>query len=123
MVVDWLRGNEQIQRCPRKQYIWEEEEEVLHPYYLFGRTERPDRTGTKSGLLDVEGHHRRWIWKPIRGGNLRRVPFVLIGLARPRILHGPKHVFLDRKGTNDHKQPLSVPLVPMPFMGNQDTPS
>ena len=34
----------------------------------------------------------------------------------------PKHVFLDRNGTNDHEQPHSVPLVPMFFGGRSDTP-
>ena len=42
-------------------------------------------------------------------------PFVPIRLARPRILHGPKHVCLDWNGTNELEQPRSVPLVPMIF--------
>ena len=32
-----------------------------------------------------------------------------------RTLYGPKHVFLCRNGTNNHEQPLYVPLTPMPF--------
>ena len=32
---------------------------MLHPFLLFERTERPDRTGTKLRLFDVDGHHRR----------------------------------------------------------------
>ena len=50
--------------------------------------------------------------------HVQKIPFVPIRLARPRILHGPKHVFLDRNGTNDHEQPRSVPLVPMLFGGS-----
>ena len=37
--------------------------------------------------------------------------------ARPRILHGPNHVFFHRSGTNDREQPRSVSLVPKPFEG------
>ena len=48
-----------------------------------------------------------WSW------HVQKIPFVPIWLARPRILRGPKHVFLGRNGTNDHEQPRSVPLVPM----------
>ena len=47
-----------------------------------------------------------------------KIPFVPIRLASPRILHGPKHVFLGRNGTNDHEQPRSVPLVSMLFGGS-----
>ena len=45
--------------------------------------------------------------------HVQKIPFVSIRLAGPRILHGHKHVFLHRNGTNDHEQPRSVPLVPM----------
>ena len=40
---------------------------MLHPFFLFGRTERPDRTGTNIRLfdVDVDGHYRRWMWTPI----------------------------------------------------------
>ena len=38
-----------------------------------------------------------WPW------HMKKIPFMPIRLARPRILHGPKHVFLDRNGTNDHE--------------------
>ena len=41
------------------------------------------------------------------------LPPVLIRLATPRILHGPKHFFSRSNGTNDHEQPLCVRLVPM----------
>ena len=42
-------------------------------------------------------------------GMCERLPFVLIGLARasivyPGIVHGPKHGFLPRNGTNDHER-------------------
>ena len=39
----------------------------------------------------------------------KRLSFVLIRLARPKILDGPKHDFLSRNGTNGHEQPRSVP--------------
>ena len=45
--------------------------------------------------------------------HVQKIPFVPIRLARPRILHEPKHFILGRKGTNDHEHPRSVPLVPM----------
>ena len=54
---------------------------------------------------------------------VQKIPLVLTRLARPRILHEPKHVFLDRNETNDHEQPRSVPFVPVLFEGSQDTSS
>ena len=39
----------------------------------------------------------------------KRLSFVVIWLARPKILDGPKHDFLPRNGTNGHEQPRSVP--------------
>ena len=50
--------------------------------------------------------------------HVQKIRFVPIRLARPRILHGPKRIFLGRNGTNDHEQPRSVPLVPMLFGGS-----
>ena len=44
--------------------------------------------------------------------HVQNIPFAPIRLARPRILHGPEHVVLDRNGTNDHEQPRSVPSFP-----------
>ena len=45
-----------------------------------------------------------------RGRGMRkRLSFVVIWLARPKILDGPKHDFLPRNGTNGHEQPRSVP--------------
>ena len=41
-------------------------------------------------------------------GMHKRLSFVLIWLARPNILDGPKYVFLPRNGTNGHEQPRSV---------------
>ena len=56
--------------------------------------------------------------------HVQEIPFVPIRLARPRVLHGPKHVLIyvtvGAKRTikyYDHEQPRSVPLVPMPFEG------
>ena len=34
------------------------------PLFLFGRTERSDRTGTNSRLFDADEHRRRWMWTP-----------------------------------------------------------
>ena len=42
-------------------------------------------------------------------GMHKRLSFVLIWLARPNILDGPKHHFLHWNGTNGHEQPRSVP--------------
>ena len=53
--------------------------------------------------------------------HVQKIPFVPIRLARPRVLHGLKHVFLDRSGTNDHEQPRSVRLIPMLFGGGVKT--
>ena len=47
------------------------------------------------------------------GAMRKRLSFVLVLLARPKILDGPKHDFLPRNGTNDHEQPRSVRL-PVP---------
>ena len=50
--------------------------------------------------------------------HVQNIPFVPIRLARPRVLHGPKRIFLDRNGTNDHGQPRSVPIVLMLLVGS-----
>ena len=54
-------------RCsPRKPVylFWEEEEEALQLFFLFGGTGWPDRMGTNNRLFDVSGHHRRGMWTP-----------------------------------------------------------
>ena len=42
-------------------------------------------------------------------GTHKKLSFVLIWVARPKILDGPRHEFLHRNGTNGHEQPPSVP--------------
>ena len=42
-------------------------------------------------------------------GMRKRFLFVVIWLARAKILDGPKHDFLPRNGTNGHEQPRAVP--------------
>ena len=42
-------------------------------------------------------------------GMRKTLSFVLIWLARPKILEGPKHGFLSKNGTNGREQPRSVP--------------
>ena len=45
---------------PEKDSIpWMEVEEVMHPFLFLGRTELPDRTGTKNISFDADGPHRR----------------------------------------------------------------
>ena len=44
-------------------------------------------------------------------GMRKRVSFVLIWLARPEILDGPKHYFSPRNGTNGHES--LVPFLPV----------
>ena len=43
---------------------------------------------------------------------MRKGYFVLIWLARPKILDGPKHDLFSGNGTNGHEQPRSVPSGP-----------
>ena len=42
-------------------------------------------------------------------GMRKRLSFVVMWLARPKILDGPKHEFLPMNGTTGHEQPRSVP--------------
>ena len=88
-------GNEWIQCSAIKTvYIGRERRSVAPLFSLFGRTERPDRSGTNRIVFDVDGHHRRWVWTPMCSGMyVQNIPFVPIRLAKARILHGPKHVF------------------------------
>ena len=50
--------------------------------------------------------------------HVRKIPFVLIRLARLKVLRGPEDVFLGRHETIEHEQALFVPLVPMLFGGS-----
>ena len=93
------------------------------PFSCLGGPNGPtEREQINSRLFDADGHHlltedgcghvdTNLLW------HVQKIPFVPIRLARRRILHGPKHVFLDRNGTNYHEQPQprSVPLGPMLF--------
>ena len=47
---------------------------------------------------------------------------ILIRLARPRILLGPKQGILHGNGTNGHEQPRFIPLVYMLLRMGQNTP-
>ena len=74
------------------------------------------RTGTNKVFLDGDRHHSRWRWTHFGHDTLllcrgvrERLSFVLIWLARPKILDDSKHDILSRNGTNDHEQPRSVP--------------
>ena len=77
-----------------------------------GPTER-----AQNNLFDGDGYHCRWRWTHFAHQHavvvswhvLKIIEFV-IWLSRPKILDGPKHGFLPRKGTNDHEQPRSVPF-------------
>ena len=42
------------------------------------------------------------------GGMHKRLSFVLVWLAKPKILDGLKHDFVQKNGTNGHEQPRSV---------------
>ena len=86
------------------------------PFFFFRRTERPDRTGTNKVLFDGDWHHCRWRWTRFAHNTLllcrgmrKRLPFVVIWLARPKILDGSKLDFSSRNGTNGHEQLRYVP--------------
>ena len=71
--------------------------------------------GTNKTPFDVDGHHRRWTWTPLAdqpavlcGDMYKRMSFVPIWPARPRILDGSKHVFFYRNGTNNQQSFRSV---------------
>ena len=85
-------------------------------FFFFRRTERPDRTGTiKSCLMEIDitvdgdGHVSRTNTLLLCRGMRKRLSFVAIWLASPKILDGPKHAFQPKNGTNGHEQPRSVP--------------
>lgn len=78
---------------------------MLDPFFLFREIGRPDRTGTNKVSFNVEGHmdtteygrghqfaDKRAVvsWHVQKDKDTVRT-FVLIGLARPRILHEPEH--------------------------------
>ena len=83
------------------------------------RTARPngptERAQIKSCLVDIDittdggGCVLRTNSLLLCRGTRERSSFVLIWLARPKILDGHKHGFFPRNGTNGHEQPRSVP--------------
>ena len=73
---------------------------MFDPFFFFRRTERSDRTGKiKSCLMEIDitvdggGHVLRTNTLFLCRGVRKRLSFVLIWLARPKILDGPKHDF------------------------------
>ena len=70
--VIWLWLTNTFSAAREKQEEKKRKKGVSHPFFLFGRTERPDRTGTNSRLFYVDGHHRRWMWTPICRGTCNR---------------------------------------------------
>ena len=98
---------------------------MLDLFFLFRRIERPDRTARPNGpterpqmkpcLMEIDitveggGHVLRTITLLLCCGTRKRLSFVVIWLAEPNILDGPKHDVLPRNGTNGHEQPRSVP--------------
>ena len=88
-----------------------------------GRTSVPplfrlqeDRTGTNEVMFDgdditVDGRWTHFAHSTLLlcRGMGKRLSFVVIWLARPKILDGTKHDFVPRNGTNGHEQPRSVP--------------
>ena len=74
---------------------------MCDPFFFFRRTERPDRTGINKVLFDGDGHHGRRRWTLIAHQHAVAVPWhaqkdiviVLIWLARPKIVDGPRHDF------------------------------
>ena len=78
------------------------------------RTARPN--GHKSSIVWWRlTYHSRWRWHILRTTRCwravacKRLSYLVIWLAMPKILDGPKHDFLSRNGTNGHEQPRSVP--------------
>ena len=81
-----------------------------------GQNGPPERAKIKSCLMEMGitvdggGHSLRTNTLLLCRGMCKRFSFVLVWLARPKILDGPKHGSLPRNGTNDHEQRRSVPF-------------
>ena len=85
---------------------------MLHSFCLFGRTERPDRTGTNKILFDVDGHHRRWKWTSICRGMCKIYRSCRFGWRGPGFCMDPNTFFYigtERMTTNS-----LVPFRPFP---------
>ena len=89
---------------------------VLTPFSPSGGPNGPtERAQIKYCLMEIYitvnggGHISRTTRCCCARGMRKRLSSVLIWLARPKILDGPKHDFLPRNGTNGHEQPRSVP--------------
>ena len=83
---------------------------MLGPFFFFRRTERPDQTGTNKVLFHGDIPHCRRRWTLIAHQHAVVVSWhAQKWLTRPKILDGPKHVFLP--GTErTAEQPRSVPF-------------
>ena len=76
-----------------------------------------ERAQIKSCLMEMDitvdggGHLLRTNTLLLCRGMRKSLSFVLIWLARPKILDGPKHDFLPRNGTNGHEYVASFRSV------------
>ena len=77
------------------------------PFFFFRRTELLMEMGI---TVDGGGHLLCSNTLLLCRGVYIRLSFILIWLARPKILDGAKQGFSRRNETNDHEQPRSVPF-------------
>ena len=89
---------------------------MLDPFSSSGGPNGPtERAQIKSCFMEIEitvdggGYVSRTNTLSLCRGIRKRLSFVVICLARPKNLDGPKHDFLPRNGMNGHEQPRSAP--------------
>ena len=90
---------------------------MFYPFSSSGGPNGPtERAQIKSCEMEIDitvdggGHVLRTNTMLLCRGMRKGLSFVLVWLARPKILDGPKHGSLPRNGTNDHEQRRSVPF-------------
>ena len=88
----------------------------LNPFSSSGGPNGPtERAQIKSCEMEIDitvdggGHVLRTNTMLLCRGMRKGLSFVLVWLARPKILDGPKDEFFPRNGTNGHEKPRSVP--------------
>ena len=116
--TDWLPTSNRFHAAREKQFSRKRKNMCLTLFFFFRRTERPDRTGTKSCLIEIDitvdggGNVLRTNTLLLCRGMRKRFPFVVTWLARPKILDGPKHDFY--LGTERTTMNSLVPFLPVP---------
>ena len=116
VLIGCRHRTDSMQPAREKHFSRKRNNTCLTPFSSSGGPSGPtERAQIKSCLMEIDiaadgsGHILRTNTLLLCRGMRKRLSFVVIRLARPKILDGPKRHFFLRNGTNGHEQPRSIP--------------